>query len=133
MQYPATMQSTRVRIEQVAPQDETAGDGSAMFPPVPLKLARNFSVIGTLLENPSAGVASVTYDKSAQADFLASFSGLGAVSQEIRDLLPADCRKAFQDALKTEVQWKSRWGTESDNMSRRQPVIDKAIVPYSMS
>ena len=135
MQYPVTMQSTRVRIEQIAPDDEAAAasERSGMFPPVPLKLARNFCVIDTYLETPKAGVAPVTYDRSGQPDFLASFSGLGGVSSDIRDMLPADCRKAFDEALKHEEGWQARWGPESETMSRRQPVIDKAIVPYSMS
>ena len=129
------MQSTRVRIEQIAPEDEAAASSerSGMFPPVPLKLARNFCVIDTYLETPEAGVAPVTYDRPGQADFLASLSGLGAVSSDIRDMLPADCRKAFDEALKHEEEWQGRWGPESETMSRRQPVIDKAIVPYSMS
>lgn len=133
MQYPATMQPTRARVEQVAPEDEEATKGSAVFPPVPLKLARNFHVADMYLEHSSRGMISAAYDKHDAPDFLSSFNGLEAVSDEIKDLLPPECRKAFDGALEKGSAWRSKWGTESESMSRRQPVIDKAIVPYSMA
>lgn len=133
MQYPVTMQPTRARVEQVAPEDEETTKSSAVFPPVPHKLARNFYVVDTYLETPAAGVLPAAYEKSDAPDFLASFNGLGAVSDDIKDLLPPECRKALDGTLEKERVWRSKWGTESEKMSRRQPVIDKAIVPYSMS
>lgn len=133
MQYPAAMQPTQARIEQVAPEDEEATKGSAVFPPVSLKMARNFYVADTYLETPPAGLAPAAYDRDDPTDLLASFNGLGAVSDDIKDLLPPECRQAFETAVGNEQQWKARWGPEKDNMSRREPVIDKAIVPYSMS
>jgi chromatin structure-remodeling complex protein RSC7 len=135
VQYPATMQPTRARIEQVAPEDEQATRGSSVFPPLPGKMARNFYIADTYLETSSAGVisASGVDDTAGSADFLASFQGLSAVSDEIKDLLPPECRKAFDSAVDKETSWRSQWGPESEKMSRRQPVIDKAIVPYSMT
>lgn len=135
VQYPATMQPTRARIEQVAPEDEQATRGSSVFPPLPGKMARNFYVADTYLETSSAGVisASGVDDTAGSADFLASFQGLSAVSDEIKDLLPPECRKAFDSAVDKEASWRSQWGPESEKMSRQQPVIDKAIVPYSMT
>ena len=50
---------------------------------------------------------------------------------DIRDLLPDDCRQAFDAAAKNEEKWFSKWGDESDSTCRHEPVIDKAIVPYS--
>lgn len=129
LQYPRTMQPTRVRIEQVSPESEDATEGSSMFPPVPLKMARNFFVTDTYYENAPSGLNSSAYETSDPADFLSAFHGLGAVSDDIKDLLPESCRKAFDGALKEEQQWKSCWGLEKDKMGRRQPVIDKAIVP----
>ncbi|CAM1507168.1 Fc.00g068090.m01.CDS01 [Cosmosporella sp. VM-42] len=132
LQYPAAMQPTRARIEQVTPEDEEAAKGSTVFPPVSLKMARNFFVADTYFETSSAGVLSAAYDKSDTADFLAPFNGLGAVSDDVKNLLPPECRKAFDGALEKEHSWRSQWGPESEKMSRRQPIIDKAIVPYSM-
>ncbi|KAF5982579.1 nuclear localization NPL6 [Fusarium coicis] len=135
MQYPATMQPTRARIEQVAPEDEQATADSAIFPPVPTKMARNFLVADTYFETSSAGVisASAVDGTAGSPDFLASFQGLSAVSDEIKDLLPLECRVAFDGAVAKETSYRSKWGPESKTMSRRQPIIDKAIVPYSMS
>lgn len=135
MQYPATMQPTRARIEQVAPEDEQAAADSAIFPPVPTKMARNFFVADTYFETSSAGVisASAVDGTAGSPDFLASFQGLSAVSDEIKDLLPPECRAAFDGAVAKGASYRSKWGPESETMSRRQPIIDKAIVPYSMS
>ncbi|KAK0760096.1 hypothetical protein N5P37_007176 [Trichoderma harzianum] len=133
MQYPASMQPTLARIEQVAPQDEEATRGHAMFPPVPLKMSRNFSIIDTYFETPSAGGALAAVETSDPADFVSQFNGLSAVSDEIRDLLPPDCREAFNKAVQREEGWRSRWGSEATHMARKDPVIDKAIVPYNMT
>ncbi|KAF5021407.1 hypothetical protein F66182_6556 [Fusarium sp. NRRL 66182] len=135
VQYPATMQPTRARIEQVAPEDEEATRSSTVFPPIPAKMARNFFVVDTYFETSSAGVisASAVNDTAGSADFLASFQGLSAVSDEIKDLLPPECRESFDSALDKEAAWRLQWGPESEKASRRQPIIDKAIVPYSMT
>ncbi|POR39782.1 Chromatin structure-remodeling complex subunit rsc7 [Tolypocladium paradoxum] len=133
IQYPAIMQPTLARIEQVAPEDEGEAKGSDRFPPVPSKLARNFLVTDTYYESPPAGAAPAASDKADSADFLGSFNGLSAVSDDIKDLLPPECRAAFEKAALQDGEWKSRWGTEGEKMSRRDPVIDKAIVPYSMN
>ncbi|KAI5466690.1 chromatin remodelling complex Rsc7/Swp82 subunit-domain-containing protein [Mariannaea sp. PMI_226] len=133
MQYPSMMQPTRGRIEQVAPEDEAATKGSAVFPPVPSKMSRNFFVADTYYESSQAGIISAADNEAEIPDFLAAFNGLSAVSDDIKDLLPPSCRKAFDQALDKESSYRSQWGLESDKMSRRQPVIDKAIVPYSMT
>lgn len=103
------------------------------MPPVSLRMARNFYVTDTYLETPPSGVASGVYDSTDRADFLGPFSGLNAVPDDIRALLPPECRSALDKAVQNEKDWQSRWGTESEKASRRQPTIDKAIVPYSMN
>lgn len=133
MQYPASMQPTVARIEQISPQDQAAAKADPAFPPVPLKMARNFAVIDTYFETPAAGGALAAVEKSDPADFVAQFSGLDAVSDDIKDLLPAGCREAFDKAVQKETDWRSRWGLEATHMSRKDPIIDKAIVPYNMT
>ncbi|GAB1319179.1 chromatin structure-remodeling complex subunit RSC7 [Madurella fahalii] len=151
MHYPRIMQPTHARIEQIddsarqqqqqeADQPPSSGGG---FPPVKPAISRNFLVMDTHLETPPAGISPAAYDipfrtspadaeASAAADFLAPFRGLGAVPDDVRDLLPDECRRAFDDARKREEDWFSRWGDEAKMTSRREPVVDKAIVPYSM-
>lgn len=139
MHYPATMQPTHARIEQVVDNDDKTS--SSTFPPLNPAISRNFLVMDTQMETPPQGIAPASYDVPSHAsapheegyppDFLAPFQGLRAVSQEIRDLLPDDCRKAFEEAVKAEEDWHAKWGTEATSTSRRAPVVDKAIVPYS--
>ncbi|RYP20484.1 hypothetical protein DL767_009438 [Monosporascus sp. MG133] len=129
MQYPATMQPTHVRVEQV--KDSTVSTGGPLFPPLDPKIPRNFKVVDTYMESPPAGVAPSAMEQREVPSFLAEFQGLGAVSDEIKDLLPPECRAAFDSALGKENEWKAKWGTESESAHRREPIIDAAIVPYS--
>ncbi|KAH7137232.1 chromatin remodelling complex Rsc7/Swp82 subunit-domain-containing protein [Dactylonectria estremocensis] len=133
MQYPVVMQPTRARFEQVTSEKDESAEGTGAFPPIPAKMARNFYVADTYFATPSAGVVAAADTQAESADFLASFSGLSAVSDDIKDLLPPECRKAFDQAVDKETTWRSQWGLESEHNSRRQPIIDKAIVPYSMT
>ncbi|KAI1761541.1 chromatin remodelling complex Rsc7/Swp82 subunit-domain-containing protein [Hypoxylon sp. FL1150] len=129
MQVPATMQPTQARFEQIA--DSAAPSESARFPPLDPKIPRNFKVIDTIMETPPAGLSSAIYEQRDVPSFLAEFQGLGAVSKDILDELPDECRDAFIKAVEQERDWKSHWGPESTMAHRRPPIIDAAIVPYS--
>lgn len=145
------MQPTHARIEQI---DDTADEtqsapvpSTTTFSPVKPSVSRNFLVMDTHLETPPAGVSSASYDvpfrtsrtnlassssaTNFTADFLSPFRSLQAVPDDIRALLPEECRQAFDGAREKEDTWFSRWGDEADVMARREPVVDKAIVPYS--
>ena len=139
--YPQNLQPTRARAYQIPAdlEDEVADE---QFPAVPSRVARNRLVTDIHLETPPAGISAQSYERAARAaagvgpgggDFLAPFRGLGAVSDDIRELLPAECWAAFEEALGREAEWHGRWGTEADKMARREPVVDKAVVPYSMA
>jgi chromatin structure-remodeling complex protein RSC7 len=129
MQFPATMQPTHARIVQLP--DSSTPTGSKVFTALDSKIPRNFKVIDTVMETPPAGIASAAYKPGNVPDFLKPYQGLGSISDDIKDLLPPECRQAFNDALEKETEWKSKWGPEADTMHRREPVIDAAIVPYS--
>ncbi|KAK4103441.1 hypothetical protein N658DRAFT_505141 [Parathielavia hyrcaniae] len=155
MQYPRIMQPTHVRIEQVADADEHDPSSSSSstsapttaFTPIRPSVSRNFLIMDTHLETPPAGVSAAAYDvpfntspsraandreASSASDFLSPFRGLRAVPDDVRDLLPDECRRAFDGARREEDSWFARWGDEAQATSRREPVVDKAIVPYSM-
>src|SRR3569833_187817 len=142
IQYPAVMQPTRVRAVQIVDPDQQDAD-SAMFPPLPAKVARNFFITDIRLETPPTGVAPASYDRPFRsaaaapsgfdrADFLAPFRGLEAVPVELKNLLPPECCEAFDKALGNERAWHAKWGDEEESMCRRAPIIDKRVVPYSM-
>lgn len=115
VQYPTIMQPTSARIEQIPPnadRDETAA--SQTFPLLSPSIPRNFLVTDTYCETPPAGVSSVSYDRHASvlagadhnsSDFLAPFRGLDAVSDDVKDCLPSECREAFEQALGREKNW----------------------------
>ncbi|KAI1334925.1 chromatin remodelling complex Rsc7/Swp82 subunit-domain-containing protein [Xylariaceae sp. FL0016] len=129
MQFPASMQPTHARIEQV--MDSSAPVDSDHFPPLNPTIPRNFTVLDTYMESSPAGIAPAVYEKGEVSDLLKDFQGLGAVSDDIMAELPPDCRKAFDEALNKENAWKARWGPEKETMHRRQPIIDAHIVPYT--
>ncbi|KAI0485081.1 chromatin remodelling complex Rsc7/Swp82 subunit-domain-containing protein [Xylariaceae sp. FL0804] len=129
LQYPLTMQPTHARIEQVV--ESSAPSDSVRFPPLDPKIPRNFTVIDTHMEVPPAGVSSAVYGKHEVPPFLSDFQGLGAVSGDVLEELPPECRAAFDKALDAEKAWKARWGPEKQMAHRREPIIDAAIVPYN--
>lgn len=137
--YPQNLQPTRARAYQIAPHREEE-EACERFPAMEPKLARNRLVTDIHLETPPAGIAAASYERATKSaagsaydgDFLDSFRGLGSISDEIKDLLPPECRAAFDAALTREAEWHGQWGTEADKMARQTPVVDKAIVPYSM-
>lgn len=129
MQFPASMQPTHARIEQVV--DSSAPTNSKRFTPLNPVIPRNFKVVDTIMETPPASLPNSAYKQSYNVpDFLAPFQGLESVSNEIMDLLPPECRKAFDDARANENDWKGKWGPEAEMAHRRAPIIDAAIVPY---
>ncbi|EON97580.1 putative chromatin structure-remodeling complex protein rsc7 protein [Phaeoacremonium minimum UCRPA7] len=144
MQYPANMQPTHAQIVQVPPADPDSAEepSSQVFPQLKPSVARNFMVTDTYLKTPPTGIAPATFEgpdvaiaaenNAMAGDFLAPFRGLSAISEEIKNELPPECRKAFDEALAQEKAWHKKWGTETEAKSRRTPTIDKAIVPYSM-
>lgn len=132
MHLPAHMQPTHARFEQVPPSEGQPPSESKTFPDIPSRVARNFLVTDTHMETPPSGILPSAYGSTITADFLTPFRGLDAVSDEIRDLLPAECRAAFDGAAAVERGWKERWGGEGETARNRQPKIDKAIVPYTI-
>ncbi|GAP82766.1 putative chromatin structure-remodeling complex protein rsc7 protein [Rosellinia necatrix] len=132
MQYPAIMQPTHARIEQVIDASSPADpNNNPRFPPLDPRIARNFTVIDTYMETPPTGISPAVYERREVPAFLAEFQGLEAVSSDILDELPPECREAFDKALEKEKAWKAKWGSEQTMTHRRDPIIDAAIVPYS--
>ena len=120
----------RPAADQEGQDVEMANSPSDVFPPLSPRVARNTLVMDVHMEHPPVGISTAAYDVafrtsasnrrslrtqifSTRNDPIAPFRGLSAVSDDIRDLLPEECRRAFDRA----------WSA----------VVDKAIVPYSMA
>lgn len=56
------------------------------------------------------------------------FSGLEGVGEDVKELLPVECREAFERALGRERVWKGGWGTEEEDGRRGRLVIDKGVI-----
>lgn len=105
------MQPTAARIEQIPPSTTASTEtASQVFPALSPSIPRNFMVTDTYYENPPAGISAASYDARGYSaaggdDFLAPFRGLGAISDDIKDALPPECREAFDEALAREKNW----------------------------
>lgn len=133
------MQPIRARAVQMSVERESDTTFPA-FSPLSRNMAQNFLITDICLETPSVGVAPASYDRFKSSSigwetqgFMSPFQGLGAVSDDIKSLLPPDCRIAFNQAVENEESWFGQWGDEKTTMCRREPIIDKAIVPYAMT
>lgn len=146
--FPEDMQPTFAHWEQIPPSDENGENAvksettekaeadrdtenkSTIFPPLPSRVARNYMVTDTYFETPTSGISRYALeDPDPKTDFLASFKGLRMVSDEIKDLLNPDQRAAFDKALKIEEDYRAKVKGERESGCRREPIIDKAIVP----
>jgi chromatin structure-remodeling complex protein RSC7 len=140
MQYPKIMQPTHARWEQIDDnevqaklrltnghtEDHDEGEEKSIFPPVKPIYSKNFMIVDTVYQSaPSVNLGVPGPDGDA---YDLGFNGLSSVPEAIRVELPPECRKAFEDALEKEMQWKNKWGTEGQFAHRRAPVIDKGMV-----
>lgn len=98
----------------------------SIFAPVKPIYSRNFLIVDTVYENPPYSMLGVPGPDSNKFDI--GFNGLTGVSEDILSELPPECRKAFDDALVKEKEWKSQWGTESVDAKRKAPIIDKGLI-----
>jgi len=98
----------------------------SIFTPVKPILSRNFLIVDTLYENPPSSMLGVPGPDSNTYDL--GFNGLSGVSEDILSELTPECRKAFNDALAKENEWKGRWSTEAVDAKRKAPIIDKGMI-----
>jgi chromatin structure-remodeling complex protein RSC7 len=99
---------------------------ATIFRPIRPVYSRNFLIVDTLYENPSHSNLGIPGPQSFSDDV--GFPGLSEISDEIKDLLPPECRREFDRALSSELEWKAKWSTEANDSLRRAPVIDKGLI-----
>jgi chromatin structure-remodeling complex protein RSC7 len=141
MHYPKNMQPTHARWVQIddneAQAQKTLTNGSTgknhdhtMFAPIPPIVSRNYMVIDTVFE--SAPITNPGVPGPDGEFFDLGINGLSSVSDEVKAELPPDCLEAFEKALAAEKEWKSRWGSETQDGLRRQPRIDKGYFGFGL-
>ncbi|KAK5169503.1 chromatin structure-remodeling complex subunit RSC7 [Saxophila tyrrhenica] len=99
-------------LDHAPPQDTTS---STLFHPVPAVITRNFTVIDTTYTAPPLSHTGYPGPDGHTADPASGSNGLSNIPGELVDELPEDCRRAFEEARRTEVQWKRGWGTEGES------------------
>lgn len=141
MHFPRSMQPTHARWEQI---DDNAAEAkrstvngyhneeasSTVFPPIPPIVSRNYLVVDTVYESAPRSNMGVPGPDGEVFDL--GNNGISTISEDLKAELPPDCLKAFEEALVAEKEWKSRWGTETQDGSRRAPRIDKGYFGFGL-
>lgn len=146
MFMPKIMQPTHARWEQIPPPSLTTapepklltngdshpitnGDSahdpmaydtqqSTVFSSVPSVISRNFAVIDTHYTSPPLSNPGFPGPDNLITDPTSGSTGLSNISAELVDELPEDCRKAFEEERRRELEWKRQWGTEAQSCMR---------------
>ncbi len=136
MHYPRILQPTHARWEQIDDNEaaltadhkheEDDDESRTIFLPVDPLVSRNFRVVDTIFESAPSSLYGLPGPDGDELDV--GFNGLSSVPEDIKAELPPDCLKAFEEALAREKEWKSRWGTETQNGLRRPLKIDKGVI-----
>ncbi|KAF2772830.1 hypothetical protein EJ03DRAFT_387503 [Teratosphaeria nubilosa] len=101
----------------------------SIFSAVPAPISRNFAVIDTVYTAPPLSNAGYPGPDGSITDPTSGPNGLSSIASEILDELPEDCRRALEEAKKTEEDWKKQWGTEAQSGGRRDLKIGFAGYP----
>ncbi|PVH87393.1 hypothetical protein DL98DRAFT_649652 [Cadophora sp. DSE1049] len=136
MHYPKTMQPTHARWEQI---DDNEVEAKALtnghteehaepsiFTPVKPIYSKNYMIVDTVYESSPSSTLGVPGPDGDFHDL--GLNGLSDISDDIKAELPEECRLALEEALDKEMQWKNKWGSESQSGHRRAPIIDKGVV-----
>jgi len=120
-------QDTDIEMTDAQSLESTQPKPDTIFAPVNPIYSRNYLIVDTVYETPPTGnTVGIPGPDSNSYDI--GFNGLSNISAEIRDLLPEECRKAFELAVDGEVEWKGRWGTEGVDGKRAELVIHKGFI-----
>ncbi|CZT05022.1 related to nuclear localization protein NPL6 [Rhynchosporium agropyri] len=136
MHFPKTMQPTHARWEQIDDNKAAAEElrnghdqeqaEQSIFPPVKPIYSKNYLIVDTVYESAPASTFGIPGPDGDYYDL--GLNGISGISDDIKAELPEECRLALEEALEKEMQWKNKWGSESQSGHRRAPIIDKGVV-----
>lgn len=84
-----------------------------IFSDVPPVISRNFTVVDTHYTAPPISNAGYPGPDGHILDSSSGPNGISGIPDDLVDELPEECRRAFEEAKRTELQWKQQWGTEA--------------------
>ncbi|KAJ5748168.1 uncharacterized protein N7511_009864 [Penicillium nucicola] len=118
------------------PTDPETTKPATIFPPVPRSVTDRCLVQDIIYESPQYSNMGIPGPDGDLHDI--GYNGMVSIANpthpefmtpEIIALLPPECKQALLDAATAEVEWKSKWGTESENGHRVQPTKSYAWFP----
>ncbi|KAJ5774497.1 Chromatin-remodelling complex RSC SWI/SNF subunit Rsc7/Swp82 [Penicillium paradoxum] len=116
--------------------ESSTQQSTTTFPPVPAHLHDRYIIQDVVYESPQYSNMGIPGPDGDVHDI--GPNGLVSVanpqhpefmSPEIIALLPPECKEALLDAAAQEVQWKSKWSTETTDGERTQPTKSYAWYP----
>jgi chromatin structure-remodeling complex protein RSC7 len=141
MEYPKHMQPTHARWEPVLnasmgslslnaqsngiangevvsvdKNNDTPKKRSAVFPELDPVYAKNFMIHDIYYESAPYSNMGVPGPDGDEYDILPN--SLSNIPADVLEELPPDCRKAFDEALAHELEWKNKWRTEAQDGHR---------------
>jgi chromatin structure-remodeling complex protein RSC7 len=98
--------------------DNISSDQRTLFTSVPPIVSRNYTIIDTAFTAPPLSHAGYPGPDGHIADPASGSNGLSSIPDDLVDELPEDCRRAFENARRAEIDWKKSWGTEAQSALR---------------
>lgn len=133
--------SANANTDQNSADPTTSGDQpdekpSSIFPPVPAHISERYVVQDIVYDPPpysNMGLPGPDGDlRNLHPNGLASIANPTHpefMSPEIIALLPDDAKEALIESAAREVEWKSKWSTETNDGARSRPLKSYAWAP----
>jgi chromatin structure-remodeling complex protein RSC7 len=98
-----------------------------IFGPVSSVVARNFLVTDLVYQSPSMSGLGIPGPDGNYYDV--GPNGLASVPDDVLDVLPPECRQAYEDAKAKETEWRNTWRSETEDGHRAHLKIGFSGVP----
>ncbi|KAJ5084445.1 Chromatin-remodelling complex RSC SWI/SNF subunit Rsc7/Swp82 [Penicillium alfredii] len=122
--------------DSTATPETTEEKPSTIFPPVPTSISNRYLVQDVVYESPPYSNMGIPAPDGDVRDIgpnglvsIANPSNPEFMNPEIVALLPLECQEALIDAAAREVEWKSRWSTETQDGARTKPTKNYGWFP----